>query len=464
MTEHAVLNEKKREHDSKKSTFLRRSARLLLLIFINLLLLEVLSWFVVMIAFKQNYGAIAGEKNEYMYQLTGKSKTHTLVRPAGGQDRSRRQLHPYFGYTFQPGWRNANNHGFASRYTYPYVAQRDEFVVGIFGGSVAASIHNLDRNHNIIAQSLLSKLKDKGYNRVTTLNFACGGYRQPQDLFAFLYFLNTIDMGIFIEGFNEVTLITEGQHDYPFDFPWPAVWNVLAGKEFSQAMLETVGELQYNIARRKAWTKTFQTPVIRHSMFCHLLWKIITKSIAAKEQTLRSEIQKEDNKSGGIANVNPKGYGKKQIIDLYFQRYAQHLETAWRMGRAAKIPCLFVLQPNQYVKDSKPYSPEELGKFLGNKTLQTQVNRYYPRLREMYAGLALKGLFTFDATMLFKNTTQTVYRDQCCHFNALGREMICRAMMKKLLTMNGSLAVIPNAGDRENRLLVLTEPPVPTGQ
>lgn len=454
MTEQAVPIKKNREHDFKKSKFVRRCARLFLLVFINLLLIEVLSWFVVMVAFKQNYGAIAEEKNEYMLNLTGQSETHTMVRPTGGQSRSQRQLHPYFGYTFLPGWRNVNNHGFATPYTYPYVAQTDEFVVGIFGGSVAASVYNLDRNHEIIAQTLLPQLAKKGYNRVTTLNFACGGYHQPQDLFVFLYYLNTIDMAIFIEGFNEIALIWEGQDDYPFDFPWQAVWNVLAGKEFSQTMLETVGELQYNIARRKAWTKTFQKPVIRHSMFCHILWKIITKSIASKEQTLRKEIQEEENKRGGIANVNPRGYGQKQIIDLYFQRYAHHLKTVWQVGREAKISCLFVLQPNQYVKNSKPYSREELRKFLGNKTIQTKVNRYYPRLKDIYARLARKGLFTFDATMLFNKTTQTVYRDKCCHFNSLGREMICRAMMKKLLKMKDWLAIIPKADDRQNRLLV----------
>lgn len=440
-----------------KSKSFRRIGRVLAIIFINLLVLELLSLLVVTILFKQGYKSIVESKDQYIVVLASQGSTPELTRQTEGNNFwGRRQLHPYFGYTFLPGWRNMNNFGFATRFNYPYAAQKDEFVVGFFGGSVAAQIYSWENKHKLIAQTLLLQLEKKGYNRITVLNFTNGGYRQPMDLFVFLYFLHTIDMAIFIEGFNDI-IIYPNQNNYPLDFPPKSVWNVLASKKFSQIMLEAVGRLQYNISRQRAWTGIFRKPVLRYSMFCHILWKLIISGYAREEQAIQKEIAKEVEEGSGFTNVHPLGYGVDQIVDLYFQRYEYHLKTAALVGRDANIPCLFVLQPNQYLKGSKLYSQEERSNYMNNKRIQDRVNRYYPRLRNMYARLAYQGIFTFDAAMIFKNIAQTVYKDDCCHFNNAGLEIICRAIMADLLKKKEVFTIIPEAHQRQCRLLTLTE-------
>jgi hypothetical protein len=48
-----------------------------------------------------------------------------------------REVHPYFGFTLQRDDKYVNNAGFPGEDDYPYRSGTNEFVVGIFGGSVA---------------------------------------------------------------------------------------------------------------------------------------------------------------------------------------------------------------------------------------------------------------------------------------------------------------------------------------
>jgi len=111
----------------------------------------------------------------------------------------RPKVHPYFGYVYLPD-RGAelhgfyvNNHAFAQSAAYVKenpqccdfparrVAKRD-FIVGIFGGSVAASFA-------VTAQQAGDFQPIEGSN-VRILNFASGGYKQPQQLLVLSYFLS----------------------------------------------------------------------------------------------------------------------------------------------------------------------------------------------------------------------------------------------------------------------------------
>jgi hypothetical protein len=233
------------------------------------------------------------------------------------------------------------------------------------------------------------------------------------------------------------------------------VWSVLAGKKYSHQMLECVGRLQYNISRQKAWTGIFRKPLLRRSMFCHILWKIIISGYNKEEKNLQKSILEETQKQGGFKNIHPRGYKEEQIIDLFFQKYEYYLKTAAIIGREAGIPCLFVLQPNQYLKDAKPYNREEREKYLNNRISKRQVSRFYPRLIKMYARLAQAGIFTYDATLVFKDTARTVYNDATCHFNPTGLEIICEAILKDLLNKKELFAIIPVAAERQGRLLEL---------
>ena len=111
--------------------------------------------------------------------------TNDPVLKAQGLNSSRR-LHPYFGFTSDPRFSKRNNFGFNEAVDFPHHRGVDEFVVGIFGGSVAQQLGR-PGSRQVLKSALLPVVGPRGYQRVTILNFAQGGYKEPQTTFAFLY-------------------------------------------------------------------------------------------------------------------------------------------------------------------------------------------------------------------------------------------------------------------------------------
>lgn len=64
---------------------------------------------------------------------------------------NREKAHPYFGFSLDSDWRVAakgskmNNFGFRNSEDFPYKKSPNEFVVGIFGGSVAHFFANQEQ-------------------------------------------------------------------------------------------------------------------------------------------------------------------------------------------------------------------------------------------------------------------------------------------------------------------------------
>ncbi|MFS8086823.1 MAG: hypothetical protein ACMG6H_14410, partial [Acidobacteriota bacterium] len=132
---------------------------------------------------------------------------------------SQQQLHPYFGFVDRVGLSHrfkdsqidhvSNNFGFASDYPYPFKRQHpNQFLVGVFGGSVAANYSLFEMEENILA-SQLKKLPGLADKEIIVLPFAMGAFKQPQQLIVLSYFLSLdqdLDLIINIDGFNEVAL------------------------------------------------------------------------------------------------------------------------------------------------------------------------------------------------------------------------------------------------------------------
>jgi hypothetical protein len=87
---------------------------------------------------------------------------------------------------------------------------------------------------------------------------------------------------------------------------------------------------------------------------------------------------------------------------------------------ARGIDYIHVLQPNQYLEGSKIFSNKEKEDFLNNDFHGKVIS-------ENYSKLSKKNLMTNnfkDQRYLFENTAETVYSDNCCHFNQFGMSVI----------------------------------------
>lgn len=133
------------------------------------------------------------------------------------------EAHPYFGFRLTERWaglKNSyppNNHGFRSRVDYPYEKKPGEYVIGVFGGSVAQFFTEEMSTSEVFQNELrkrIPRLRDK---KIVLLNFALGGGKQPQQFIISTFFHDTVDFVMNLEGFSE--LVIEVPQAFPEDYP-----------------------------------------------------------------------------------------------------------------------------------------------------------------------------------------------------------------------------------------------------
>jgi hypothetical protein len=102
--------------------------------------------------------------------------------------------------------------------------------------------------------------------------------------------------------------------------------------------------------------------------------------------------------------------------------------------RANRIAYLHVLQPNQYVPDSKPLSPQELSAaYRDEECYALGVKHGYPELLREAATLRAEGVDFHDLTRLFAAFADPIYVDTCCHYNQKGNDLLAEAVAEALL-------------------------------
>ncbi len=203
-----------------------------------------------------------------------------------------REIHPYFGFTLKRDHKGVNNHGFPTGgISYPYQSSTDEFVIGIFGGSISLQLSNNRNSKRIIERRLIEYLRGKGYEKVTVLSFGNGGWRQPQTFYSLAYYIDNIDMAIILDGYNDVNWLTEqNAMSWPLRFPWQELYNLLATPNISPKSLITLGELSVLSNKLVEWTTFFSKPILNKSLFLHSVWKI-------GDRIISEDIKFQDQKS-----------------------------------------------------------------------------------------------------------------------------------------------------------------------
>ncbi len=109
-----------------------------------------------------------------------------------------------------------------------------------------------------------------------------------------------------------------------------------------------------------------------------------------------------------------------------------------RLAEAVGKPALFFVQPNQYLSQSKPLSEEERRRAFN--PAMAEVRDLAMRLvRDAVPELRGSGVPIFDMTNAFAGTKETLYQDDCCHFNARGNEILADAVLAILAQQTSDL-------------------------
>ena len=371
-------------------------------------------------------------------------------------------LHPFLGWSARPRlhhadqplqvpsaseaddteWKQANRRrnlfGYASAIGDPRQLRQDDFVIAVFGGSVAMSM-TFDGGNALIRR--LEERHPELAGKIYLLNLAEGGYKQPQQLFLFQQMMILgvpIDVAVNLDGFNELALGgsdgKRGSHPlFPHREHLAAAYSLNATSPDPQtlgAMAEILGEKKKAQAIRDRFTSGWR----QHSELARALAgrRLLAHEVLAS--TLESELRSttiETHRSALTQLPDPCiGSFCTEEIALLWKRSSLAMAAS---SRAYGVTYLHLLQPNQYIEGSKPLSDEERELYYNpNRTWSRAVVRGYPRLQHHGRHLLRRGIDFHDLTPVFINHPETLYRDTCCHLNPHGSALLAEAVADRV--------------------------------
>jgi hypothetical protein len=318
--------------------------------------------------------------------------------------------HPYLGYV-----RPDQLHQLEQ-----FVHAPDEYVIAILGGSVAEWFGNYIKSNPEYFEKLRPVFPAIGDRRIRTVNFALGGYKQPQQFILASYILGHVDMMINIDGLNEMA-VADFYPVYPTDFP--AVTLRLFNRDQSVNIDESIGR-SLMFAYRILYRLPVKLPILSRSSFYFLMWKGLNpplyRGINKLEQRYLEKIGVDSALGQQKAQIS--SWHRKIKIWQKYTRLQYHIE------QARGIPAYFFLQPNQYLKDSKAFSDEERTIAINPEIAEVR-NAQMTLLREAAVELRAERLPIFDLTQIYRSTVEPVYRDACCHLLDLGNKIMAEQII-----------------------------------
>jgi hypothetical protein len=344
-------------------------------------------------------------------------------------------IHPYLGYVIEPSEQlNRPYYGFPDASINP--KSNDTLVIGILGGSFAQETSEQGR------EALIAELKKfAGFNsqKIVIHTLALGGYKQPQQLFTLLYFLSLeahFDIIINLDGFNEVALpLLENVSNNVSPF-YPRSWLARVGNLNDSEMLAMIGKISLLQQKRVTFANVFAAAPFRYSVVANILWRYFEVTFSNEQISKAAKLQ-----NYKLQNVDDLGYvatGPLFAYDTNSEKY-EALANFWKIcsiqmhkvSTANNIAYFHFLQPNQYVAGTKIMKEEEMRiAYLENHPYKPGVEAGYPFLIKEGNALQTHGINFHDLTMIFAHNDNLLYKDQCCHLNAEGYNMIGSAIGK----------------------------------
>lgn len=300
-------------------------------------------------------------------------------------------------------------------------------IIGIFGGSMASQWTQQGIG------ALTKELKTDPFfagKELVFLNFALGGYKQPQQLMALNYIMamgGEFDIVINLDGFNEVVLpVVENIPNKVFPF-FPRAWRRRIGnKDLTDDELLAAAALLELKNKQRALQNKFASSPLRRSPTARLIMECLDRLLLSEISRARPEISRARNTDGRYEISGPP-FQYKNGEAMY-----RDLANVWKNSSklmhhicaANSIAYFHFLQPNQYVSDSKVFEKEELGiATRTNHPYKRSAETGYPYLVSAGKELTEEGVNFHDLTKVFKNDS-FVYADSCCHINRKGNDIL----------------------------------------
>lgn len=354
-------------------------------------------------------------------------------------------LHPYFGYLYGARTGTAdrsafyvNNHSFLQDRSYverhpgccdfPVLDRAfDEFIIGIFGGSVGSAVAQTAQRDDLLSRSLQAYPAYAG-KRIRVLNFAVGAHKQPQALLILAYYLSAgqnLDAVVTIEGFNEVRVASDNaKAGVALDFPG-TTWRRLAQYVDQQATRPQAASLlrAYHDVSARDWARY---AVTCRSATCYLAARMIS-AWHRRGGAPPLPAAPESWQPGFFALYTGTS---DDISERVADHWVSSVTLMHRLLAAQSTPFLVVLQPNQWFRSTTPFRG---GSSQARRPdLAEIVPKGYRALRARIPGLRAQDIAVLDVTGLFDDRGDEIYADDTAHFTDEGNRMLVAEVAKWL--------------------------------
>lgn len=347
------------------------------------------------------------------------------------------RFHPFFGFIqnpspdFRPGFK-INNYGFISPYDYPFKKfKKNQFVIGIFGGSVASDFSIFQIQNKILPEYLkqVPGLQDKEF---VILSFATGGYKQPQQLLILNYFLalgQELDLVVNIDGFNEVALSNLNNKNQ-INLAMPSIQHIspltsLANNSLSIEAMQATIRIKENKTRINEGLESLQHCSLAAcdaltSVYVQNLVNNYRKDVIAFEKE-RSKKQQDEEGSVIFINKNKSILEDSAAFEQMAWNWAKSSIFMHKILSASNVPYFQVLQPNQYYQTKRVFGEAEKRIAFNKETPYAKaVELGYPAILGKFPNLQKNNINILNGVKVFDKTKDTVYVDSCCHYNQAG--------------------------------------------
>ena len=432
----------------KDATLLKRSKNILTLIAVNLAIaficLESLSLAFYYINQKQFFYTRTKAKEKVVEDIEriGIRLDESIVE----------RLHPFFGYVLKQGaFTNeklklkVNKHGFFSLYEYPFIkTNKKQFIIGVFGGSVANNFA-VDEYKNQILSKKLQSYPEFADREIVVLNFGNGGYKQPQQLLILNYFLalgQELDLVLNIDGFNEVAL-SNLNNKAQIELGMPSVQHIQPltnlASNVSPEVMSAIVQINDNKKQLKAGIDKLQTCQLA---LCHAVTSLRVKQLVNNYQQAivkyDAEVKKSnaDTANSGIVYV-PKADSVLPDRAAFDKMASMWYESSIGMNQilsSRKIKYFHFIQPNQYYPTKRVFTAKEKEIAINKESPYIEgVKKGYPVLLSKIDDLQKARVNVFSAVNILDNTKETVYKDACCHYNSVGEEVLANYISSSII-------------------------------
>ena len=335
-------------------------------------------------------------------------------------------LHPYVGAVIDPTKNEkCNSYGFWQIDGPLLKRKSNTVIVGITGGSVARDLCTFS------AETLRNELSQRMPGKeIKIVCLAQEGFREPQLAMTLAYFQTLgaeFDVVVSLSGFNEATLHPA---ESPADALWigyPRDWDMRLRDTEDPEVNRLILEGQMAQIKRNAWAKwAYQyrhiplftlhgTWAAIDSIYMHRADKVTAQLMAIRPRIINR-----------YANVGPSiRYSSAEARrDAQCEMWCAGARQLQRLSRSTDAKFLLCLQPNLYDESVKPLTEEEREIKRRGSVYQPWVEKNYAHFATAGAALRTEGIAFFDLRRLYDDVPSTIYRDECCHFNLDGNNLL----------------------------------------